>query len=569
MVLANESTARIEVLDDFDKELKPRSKSQETFAAAGGEIKELGFGGAAGGAKTFSLVADPLFKKCHEIMGFQMAIFRRTYPQIRESVEIESMKWYPKFGFKYNNTEHVWTRKVNGQVWCTIRFIHAEEEKSVFAHDSAAYDILGFEETTQFTEFMYRYLFHRNRPNVANWKPYTRAVATPGDIGNTWYRERFVVPGGVNGYKVIHARQEDGKFITRMFIPSFAKDNPVLMARDPNYITNLLVLPEALKKAKLYGDWWAFQGQVFTEFRAYNYPDEPPNALHVIEPFFDPQKPPRHWQKIIAIDPGYRHFTWVGWGVIHPVTKQLIIYREYMCKETDIKIWGPEIKALSQHDGIISSKICDTAAWAEEGMDTSIIEQIQAATGWSFNQSVKDRIGGKMLIHELLRWKPRPKSYDPISHEKLDMDYANKLYRINGKEAFEVYISKFMPEYTEEILPKLLIFNTCPNLINAIQSVVYDEKKVEDVKKQDGDDPYDGVRYLAQEYVKLIKGEIPDELKREIAIQNAQAELERTGDWNDYYRQMALLENSIGDVKEVLDAIGGRRIGTHRRVIVH
>lgn len=497
-----------------------------------------------------------------------MAIFRRTYPQIRESVEIESQKWYPKFGFVYNNTEHVWTRKVNKQVVSTIRFIHAENEKDVFTHDSAAYDILGFEETTQFTEFMYRYLFHRNRPNVANWKPYTRAVATPGDIGNTWYRERFVVPGGVQGYNLIHAMQEDGEVITRMFIPSFAKDNIVLMTRDPSYLTSLLVLPEALKRAKLHGDWWAFTGQVFAEFRRYPIPKEPENALHVVEPIFDPSKPPRNWQKIIAIDPGYRHYTWVGWGAIHPVTKQLYIYREYMCKETDVKVWGPEIKQLSANDGMIVAKICDTAAWKDEGLDTSIIEQIQAATGWKFNQSVKDRIGGKVLLHEMLRWKPRPNLYN-TSGEVLDMEYAMKLYRINGQEAFDYYVNKFIPAHNIEILPKIQIFNTCPKLIDAIQSAVYDDKRTEDVKKVDGDDPYDGIRYMIQEYARIVKGEIPEETRRELELEEARIQLSRTNDWNAYYHKLRLMETSNKDVVEILEAISERRIRTHGRVISH
>jgi hypothetical protein len=46
------------------------------------------------------------------------------------------------------------------------------------------------------------------------------------------------------------------------------------MEYDPQYLQKLEILPEAEKKAKKYGDWHAFEGSVFPEFRPIRYPGE-------------------------------------------------------------------------------------------------------------------------------------------------------------------------------------------------------------------------------------------------------------------------------------------------------
>ena len=69
-------------------------------------------------------------------------------------------------------------------------------------------------------------------------------------------------------------------------------DNPHMSKR---YRMSLEALPEAEKRAKLYGDWDAYEGSVFDELRDRSYPDEPGNALHVIEPF----DIPAWWPKMV------------------------------------------------------------------------------------------------------------------------------------------------------------------------------------------------------------------------------------------------------------------------------
>lgn len=521
-------------------ELKPNSKQQEFFLSlpAGEDgFWEAFYGGEAGSGKTFTIVNLPLFMKCHEIYGFQGTIYRRSYPQIEESLVPESRKWYPRFGFQYNESNHVWRHP---KTKAEIRFGFLEHEKDALKHDSAQYHYLAFEELTQFTEFMYKYLLHRCRSDIAGWKPLCRSVGTPGDIGNSWVKKRFVYPAR-EGFKPIEYLLPSGRLGRRIFIKAHREDNIDLLRNDPSYGDRLELLPsEALKRAKKYGDWDAFQGQVFTEFRDFKHPDEPDNALHVIEPFAIPE----WWPKIIAIDWGFVHPNWVGWGAVSP-NGEIVIYREYMVTQTKIKEWGPVARRLSQNDGYIARVVCDPSAFRDISADQTLAEQIADATGWNLEPADNDRIGGKLLLHELMRWENAPSNFTPS--EGFDVEFANKLRRIHGEEAYVEYCSLFFPPVTNEVIPRFKIFNTCPELIECLKTVVYNEagKKSnineEDVMKVKGDDPYDGVRYLAKAFERFT-AEASEEFAQRARIQEAMENVQSTGDYNRFYRVMEIME---------------------------
>lgn len=551
----------IEVIDPLDTaarkhELRPNSKPQTHFLSLPNDIFEAGYGGTAGTGKTFALVTLPLFHKCHEIRGFYGKIWRRSFPQIQESLEPESNKWYPRFGFTYNSQDHTWTNKATK---AQIAFGHIERDADALKHDSAQYHYLGFEECTQFTKFSYTYLLHRCRSDISGWTAICRNAATPGDIGNTWYRKHFVEPAP-EGYRLIEG-VFGNKVVRRIFIRAHKDDNVDLLKNDPGYYDRLMMLPEALRKAKLYGDFWAFQGQVFEEFRAFHMEGEPEHAIHVIEPFPIPD----WWPKIIVIDWGYRHGNYVGWGAVSP-KGELIVYREYLAHFTNIRTWGANARRMSQHDGNIVKVSCDPSAFWERGEDKTLADQIAEATGWNIEKADNDRIGGKQLLHELFRWTPRPKKFE--QKQGFDPDFAQKLLRLKGREAYQVYVNEFIADNTEEILPKFKIFNTCPVTIDAIQACIYDEgegnnrQRAEDVKKQDGDDPYDGIRYMAKEWEAFIM-DVNQEWKKRVAIAEAMDEYKRTGDYMTYDNRVSYLEN----LNRIVPLALPERIKRHTRVI--
>jgi len=555
--------------------LEPNSKPQETFLALPPDIFEAGYGGTAGTGKTFAIVTLPLFYRCHEIRGFYGKIWRRSFPQIQESLEPESNKWYPQFGYTYNSQDHEWTNK---RTKSKIAFGFLERDSDALKHDSAQYHYLGFEECTQFTKFMYNYLLHRCRSDISGWNAICRNDATPGDIGNTWYRKHFVEPAP-EGYRIIEGLWKDlktgnYKTIKRMFIRAHKEDNKALIEQDPTYYDRLEMLPEALRKAKLYGDFWAFQGQVFEEFRTFHHEDEPEHAVHVIDPSLDKRfrlvngewLPPEWWPKIIAIDWGYRHGNYVGWGTISP-QKELILYRDYLVNFTGIKKWGAEAARLTQHDGNIVKVVCDPSAWGERGEDKNLIDQIKEATGWEIEKASNDRIGGKNLLHELFRWLPRPKKFE--QKEGFDQDFAQKLLRFKGTVAYQEYINQYLPDNTDELLPKCKITNNCLATIEAIQACIYDEgsgnnrSNAEDVKKQDGDDPYDGFRYLSKEWEAFFE-EVSQEWLKRCDYEEAMKEFKKSGDYMAYDNRMSYLDN-VNNLGPIIKR--NNRIRRHTRIV--
>jgi hypothetical protein len=320
----------------------------------------------------------------------------------------------------------------------------------------------------------------------------------------------------------------------RIFIPATLADNPHI---DPEYSRSLDALPEAERQAKKFGAWDAYEGQVFEEFRSHRYPSEPDEALHVIEQFDIPE----WWPRILVIDWGMRAMTWAGWGAISP-SKKLYIYREQHWRGTKIAEWTPYVKEFLDKENVRIIKVCKSAG-QDRGQDHTIQQQIEAELGRSVvltTNTPGSRIAGKQLLHEYLRWKQK---YTPlIEQESYSEEVSLWTLRNHGISAQQSYLSRFQVREKED-LPKLLIFKECKVLIDAIQSCSYDKKNPEDVAGFDGDDPYDGIRYLVDEADHYFL-EAKDEFEKVQARQELINEFEATQDWNRLYQRARLLEST-------------------------
>jgi hypothetical protein len=114
--------------------------------------------------------------------------------------------------------------------------------------------------------------------------------------------------------------------------------------------------------------------------------------------------------------------------------------------------------------------------------------------------------------------------------------------RNHGDDAYKNYLSRFQARVEEDI-PKLLIFDENKVLIDAIQSCSYDKKNPEDVAGFDGDDPYDGIRYLVDEADHYFL-EAVDEFEKVQARQEIVNQFEQDKDWNRLYQKARLLESN-------------------------
>ena len=153
---------------------------------------------------------------------------------------------------------------------------HCENEDDVHQYDTMQICLYTPDELTSITEWIYTYItFQRNRaPKDSGLPSITRAAGMPGGIGHTWTYKRFIKPYPKGG-KIIVGKGGN----KRIYIHSTLEDNKHI---DPTYKQSLQgITIEAERKAKLLGDWDAYQGQVFDEFRDRKFEDEPANAIHV------------------------------------------------------------------------------------------------------------------------------------------------------------------------------------------------------------------------------------------------------------------------------------------------
>lgn len=541
----------------FDKsEWRPNPK-QEDFLALPFIIKEGFFGGGAGSGKTDLLLIYGIAHDLHLNPLFKQVFMRRTRPDMKKEIVGRTRELYTKFGATYNGTDMIWTfprpdqfgGRGMGNSGAQIFLAHCEEEKDVHNFDSMEISLFTPDELTNDTEFIYLYIgFERGRaPQGSGLPSIIRAAGMPGGIGHSWVKKRFVDPYK-HGGKIITGRGGN----KRIYIHATLEDNKEHI--DPSYAQSLDARPDAERKAKKFGDWSAYLGQVFDEFRDKKYPDEPDNALHVVAPF----EIPKWWPKFVIGDWGFAAMTYIMFIAISP-SKRVYVYRELHWTKTKIAVWGELLRLYIETENIRLVKFCQSSK-QDRGQEHTIQQQIEAAIGRSIELSgnvAGSRVAGKMQLHEYLRWKqiPRPPlgELPPYSDE-----HARWLLRNKGIEDYKTYLGLFEPAVEETNIPRLQIFccdpdepshegheNCCPVLINAIKACSYDKPKdnkpAEDVAEFEGDDPYDTLRY-AVDSAEAFFGTANEEFVRVQKEADLIAKLSADKDWTAFYRQMRSVE---------------------------
>ena len=405
----------------------PNEGPQTEFLAAA-ETDVL-YGGAAGGGKSYAMLVDPL-RYAHRA-AHRALIIRRSMPELRELID-KSRELYPKAfpGCKYREVEKLW----NFPSGAKIEFGFLERDADVYRYQGQAYSWIGFDEITHLpTEFSWNYLASRLRTTDSEITPYMRCTANPGGVGAHWVKNRYIQPSEPDKSFV----GKDG--LTRKFIPARLEDNPFL-ATDGRYEQMLKALPPTQRKQLLEGNWDVNEGAAFTEFSI---------EEHVIPPF----EIPIHWDRVKGIDYGYASESACIWATIDPSDGTLIVYRELYKKGLTGEDLGYKITEMELEDPMSVQGVLDTAAWSRTGTTGPTVGETLVRQGHKLRRADKNRIQGKIQIHEYLRLQP------------------------SGR-------------------PRLQIFSSCPSLIRELQGIPLDKSNPEDVDTHAPDHAYDALRYL-------------------------------------------------------------------------
>jgi hypothetical protein len=412
---------------------KPNSGPQTEFLAA--SEREVFYGGARGGGKSYAMLIDPL-RYCSKAQHRALLI-RRTMPELRDLINHSQRLYGRAFpGAKWREQEKEW-RFPSG---AKIEFGYAENMTDVLRYQGQSYTWIGIDELPQYpSPDIFNFLRSSLRSVDKNIPVYLRATGNPGNIGSQWVREMFVEPAEPNKRFEIKIDTPVGtKSITRRFIPAKLQDNPYLMQTDDYYIM-LASLPEVQRKQFLDGDWDAYDDSAFPEFS---------KVTHVVEPF----EIPKGWYKFRAADWGYSSPACVLWFAVD-YNNNLWIYRELYVQKITADIFARKVLEL-EHQDYINYGVLDSSTWAKRGdVGPSIAEtMIRNGCRWRpSDRSPKSRINGKLEIHKRLM--------------------------ITDKE------------------PGIRVFKTCKNLVRTLSTLPLDKSNQEDVDTHAEDHAYDALRY--------------------------------------------------------------------------
>jgi hypothetical protein len=426
---------------------------------------EILYGGAAGGGKTDALLIAALVR-CLSVPGARVIYFRRTFKQLSlPGAPIDrSRELFPSGYATYKSSEFRWTFK-NGSI---LQFAHMERREDKENYKGAQFDLAIFDELTQFEEDMYTTIRGRVR-SAKGVKGVTLAGTNPWDIGLMWVKQRFVDPGTPDEpFEVVVGENSDGtpEIERRVFLPAKLTDNIVLMKNDPGYKRRLMALPEAERKALLEGDWNAFTGTFFSEFR---------HHIHIIKPF----EIPAHWPRSAGYDFGFSEGSGAAVYLqfaMEPKTGLAYLTHEYATvREVEPgKFQGVKVLIPDQAQRI--KELWDNPP-EYIAADRSIFPNTQAQTGESIAETFATngvhmqpadnrRVDGWMRVHAWLA---------PHTDEE-----GNLL--------------------TDHIGPvaNLRIFNTCRYTIATLPTLPHSKSNPLDVDTHAVDHPADALRYWTQ-----------------------------------------------------------------------
>jgi hypothetical protein len=412
---------------------------------------EILYGGAAGGGKSEATIMDSL-KYGMKYAGSRQIIFRRTFPDLNRSIISRTLQVYPKEIAKYNSSKHEWTL-VNGSI---IELAYWDNDANYMNYQGAEYDVIRWEELTQFEEKWYVYMLSRLRGS----KPFPRSVKSttnPGGIGHSWVKKRFIDVGPSeqvheitvtddNGNPILHPLTKEPVINKVMFIPANVHDNQALIANDPGYLIRLMSLPDEERKQLLEGDWDSFAGQFFGEFN---------RKIHVVKPFAIPSD----WRRFRMLDEGYNDPFVCLWGALDR-EGNLFIYREFVKSQLLSHQQAEKVKVLTGKEKIEYS-VGDTSFWNKGKTDGKSPAEVFAELGVPMIQATKERVNGWKRVRE---WLHVFDDTDPVTGETF-------------KNA------------------KLKIFDTCKHLIEALPSMVIAENNPEDIEDHSLDHAPDALRY--------------------------------------------------------------------------
>lgn len=431
-------------------------------------VGELLYGGAAGGGKSRWARAEAV-RTCLLIPGARVALFRRTFPDLRRAVIDYLRAEMPPGVATYNVADHEW-RFTNGSI---LELASLDLEGDIYKYQGAEYALVIFEEITQFTQRQYKYLLSRlrvagqvlNHMRQLGLRPRALATGNPGGVGHQWVRARWIDPAPPGTAFTPTPTVDEPEPLRRCYIPARVADNPSIDL--DAYNRQLGALDPAMRRALRHGDWDILEGVRYPQWR---------RQTHVITPDQMPL-PLVGYPRAVGVDYGMTAPFAALWGALLP-DNLIVIYRELYQTGLTPTEQAEAIRDAEQPGERTRSRplpvALDPACWARAATNPtahgtngpppgSIAHAYRHTLGATVVKANNSRLAGWSLVDEHLR------------------------VRADG-------------------LPRLLVYDTCINLIRTLPALPRAKNNPEDVDTHTDDHIADALRYLLQQ---LAPGGIP------------------------------------------------------------
>lgn len=433
--------------------------SDKQYAFLSDWHKHVGFGGARGGGKSWSVRTKAKILAA-AYAGIKQLIVRRTFPELVNN-HINPLREELHGLARYNKTEKVFTFP-NGS---TIKFGYCNNDKDLDQYQGAEYDVIFLDEATQLQELWIKKITACVR-GVNDFPKRIYYTCNPGGASHGYFKRLFID-------KQYEAGEDPEDY---SFIQALVTDNKALMQSQPDYIKQLEALPPKLREAWLYGRWDIFEGQFFEDFRT--TPDiekcaaagiTPEEAVqqhrwtHVIEPFDLNSGERRGWNIMRSYDFGYNKPFSLGYWAVDYDGVLYRIMEMYGCTQTPdegVK-WSPDeqFKRIrefeNEHPWLKGRKIVDSVAdpaiWDSSRGES--IAETAARYGIYFSPGDNQRIPGWMQVH----------------------------YRL---------------QFDENGYARMYVFNNCKAFIRTMPLMMFSETHPEDLDTKLEDHCPDEVRYM-------------------------------------------------------------------------
>lgn len=454
--------------------------------AVSSKADQVLFGGSLAGGKT-EMILKHMVDICTLIPGAKVLVVRKNFPQMKE-IEQRLRLRIPKEVATLNKSDHVMTFKHNG---AELHLGYLDSDDAAENYQGHQYVQIGYDELTHYDQSWVDRVNERLRDpervglmRQHGLKIRMLAASNPGSRGHSWVRERFIEPAPHGELFTSPATDENGNpllgedgqpiVISRQFIPSSLWDNPYL--NHDEYLATLSDMDPERKRAMIYGDWSIPAGTRFPQFR---------ESIHVIKPEEFPI-PVVGTVRVVGVDYGINDPMAAVW--MAKVGDTIVVYRDHVEEGLASSQQAQRVKELESIEERQHSEVTvalDPNGWARNpafggvklgpGSDEAPLGSI----AHYFKQALGDRV--------VKGWNPRVQGWSIFDELMIERDTG--VVDEDGKHVK---------------LPRILIYDTCRDLIKALQSAPRSKRDPQDIDTNWKDDH---VCFTADTMISTQRGE--------------------------------------------------------------